>query len=111
MITALKNEETITMKLFGKDKVLEVFSTGDNKYDESGDFKPRGFDLSREEIDVLNWFIDNVKIEDYRQEIADYCNAQYEMWSDNKIKADDVEDELDIHSIAINVTETWKSKD
>ena len=111
MITALKNKETITMKLFGKDTVLKVFSTGDNKYDEFGDIKPRGFDLSREEIDVLNWFIDNVRIEDYRQEIAEYCNEQYDMWSDNKITADDVEDELDIHSIAINVTETWKSKD
>ena len=52
-----------------------------------------------------------MNIEDYKQEIADYCNEQYSMWSDNRITADDVENEVNIHSIAINVTETWKSKD
>ncbi len=36
MITSLKNKDFVTKKMFGKDKELKVFSTGDNKYDEAG---------------------------------------------------------------------------
>ena len=78
-ITNLNNGDYIAINLFGKEKNVEVFSTGDNQYDENGDPKADGFALSEEEIDCLNWFIENVKIEDYREAITEYCNEVYEI--------------------------------
>ena len=111
MITALKNEDTITIRLFGEEKEVCVFSTGDNQFDENGDDKEDDFDLSEEELEVLNWFLDNVKIEDYKKEIMEHCNERYSAYCDKEITIDDVEDEIDIDSIAINVTENWKAND
>lgn len=109
MITALKNDETVKMNMFGKEKELRVFSTGDNQFDEDGDYKEDDFDLSDEELEVLNWFIENIKIEDYEKEIIDFCEEEYSAWSDDEVKIENLEDEIDIEAIAINVTETWKS--
>jgi len=33
------------------------------------------------------------------------------LWSDTKITEQDIENEININAIAINVTDTWKSKD
>lgn len=113
MIKNLNNEDEITIMLFGKEKKVKVFSTGDNQYDEEGDYKPDYFDLSEEEIECLNWFIENVNINDYKKEITEYCNEQYEMTGeeDDKITEEDVEDEVDITSIAINISEITQSED
>lgn len=112
MIKNLKNEDAITIILFGKEKKVKVFSTGDNQYDEEGEYKPDYFDLSEEEIECLNWFIENVNINDYRKEITEYCNDQYEMTGEEEsITEDDLEDELDITSIAINISEITQSED
>ena len=35
------------------------------------------FELTSEELEMLNWFINNIKIEDYKKQIVDYCNGQY----------------------------------
>ena len=39
MFEHLNSGDTITITLFGKEEDIEVFSTGDNQYDEDGDFK------------------------------------------------------------------------
>ena len=116
MIEKLKNYDSVTVKLFGKETNLTVFSTGDNQFDESGNYKKGQFELNEQELEVLNWFINNIKIEDYKQEIVDYCNEVYSSWSyadgtsEGPIGIDDLEEELNITSIAINVTKTWQSK-
>ena len=110
-IIALKNDDEITLNMFGKPKKLRVFSTGDNQFDEDGDYKEGAFDLSQEELDVLNWFVENVKIEDYAEEIIDYCEDEYSACADEDVKVEDLEEELDIYAIAINVTKIWQSKD
>ncbi len=111
MINELKNKEQITIELFGKDTVVTVFSRGDNRKDENGKLKDYPFELSEKELEVLNWFVDEVKIEDYKQEIMDYCNNEYSMYSDERIGLDDVENEITITSIAINVKEKYTAYD
>lgn len=109
MITNLKNYDQVKVNYFGEKVDMDVFCTGDSKY-EGDHFENVEYDLNEKELEVLNWFLDNVKIEDYRQEIADYCNDVYSMWCDKEIGPEDVENEITISQIAINVTEHWKSK-
>ena len=110
VINKLNNNDIIKIKMFGKEKEIKVFSTGDNKYDESGNLKTNeNFQLTNEEIDMLNWFINNVKIEDYKKEIVDYCNEEYSSWqysdgtTEGPIGINDVENEINIFAIAINI--------
>ena len=110
-IAKLNDEETIKVRIFGKEKKLVVFSTGDNRVDENGEPKDSNFALSEKEIECLNWLINNVNLNNYKKEIAEYCNIEYEMWSDKRIKPKDVEKEISITAIAINVSEIWKSND
>lgn len=110
-IEKLNNEDLIIINLFGKEKEVAVFSTGDNRFDEGGHSKDKGFALSDEEIACLNWFVENVRIEDYKQAIAQYCNEQYEIFSDKEIKESDVEDEIEIFAIAINIGRITQSRD
>ena len=63
IINHLNSGDFITINLFGKDKEVKVFSTGDNQFDETGNYKDDGFALNNEEIACLNWFISNVNIE------------------------------------------------
>ncbi|MDE5892275.1 MAG: hypothetical protein K2H45_05050, partial [Acetatifactor sp.] len=91
MIEQLNNNEHIRINLFGKEKDVEVFS---NDYDSVA--------FSEEEIACLNWFIENVDIADYKKEIVAWCNEQYEIFSDEVIGEEDLEEELDIFAIAIN---------
>ena len=111
MIEKLNNEDYITIDLFGQKKNVMVFCTGDNRYDENGNYKDDGFALSDEEISCLNWFIQNIKIDDYKQAIVQYCNKLYEGIEGKQIEEADIENEIDIHSIAINVTEVTQSED
>ncbi len=110
-IKKLNNGEHITIHLFGKEKDIEIFSTGDNQFDDSGNDKPAGFALSEEEIACLNWFIEHVKIEDYRQEIAEYCNERYDEMGEEPIEEADVENEITIFAIAINISKVTQSTD
>lgn len=102
-IEKLNSEENIIIKLFGKEVEVGVFSTGDNCFDDEGDYKPDGFALSDEEIDYLNWFVQNIKIEDYTKQIAEYCNQCYDDIREDKIEEDNVKNEISIASIAINI--------
>lgn len=110
-INHLNNRDLITMNLFGKEKEVEVFSTGDNKFDEEGDYKEDGFALNEEEIACLNWFLSNVDIADYKKEITEYCNEQYSMIGGTQITENDLENEIDIYAIAINISEITQSLD
>lgn len=65
--------------MFGKEKEVKVFCIRDNQFYESGKYKNYDFELTSEELEMLNWFINNIKIEDYRK-IVDYCNGQYSSW-------------------------------
>ena len=77
MINSLYNNDTIEIRMFGKEKNVRVFSTGDNKFDDNGNYKQDDFQLNSKELEILNWFVENVKIDDYKAEIMDYCNKEY----------------------------------
>ena len=109
MFEHLNSGDTITITLFGKEEDIEVFSAGDNQYDEDGDFKEEGFALNEEELACLNWFIENIKIDDYKKEITAYCNECYEAIGDKQITEDDLEQEVGIFAIAINMSEITQS--
>ncbi len=109
MFERLNSGDTITITLFGKEEDIEVFSAGDNQYDEDGDFKEEGFALNEEELACLNWFIENIKIDDYKKEITAYCNERYEAIGDKQITEDDLEQEVGIYAIAINISEITQS--
>lgn len=111
MIQHLNNDDSITVKLFGEEESVQVFSTGDNQFDENGDYKPDGFAFSEEELACLNWFVENIEIADYQKEITAYCNAQYAVIGDTQITEEDLENEVTISSIAINICEITQSKD
>ena len=111
MIEKLNSGDYITIDLFGQKKEVMVFSTGDNQFDENGSYKEDGFALSDEEIHCLNWFLQTIKIEDYKQAIVEYCNELYEMVGEKQIEEAEVEKEIDICAIAINVTELIGDKD
>lgn len=107
----IKNNDEIEIVMFGKKKIVNVISTGDNQFDKDGNYKEDDFELNEMEVKCLNWFVSNIKIEDYKKEILDYCNYEYRAIGEKQITINDLEEEIDIHTIAINITETWKSKD
>ena len=109
-IEKLNSGDYIKINLFGKEQKVEIFSTGDNRFDENGDYKENGFALTYEEITLFNWFIENIKIEDYKQEIIQYCNEQYEAIGDKRIEEADIENEISIFAIAVNISEITQSK-
>ncbi|MDE6616182.1 MAG: hypothetical protein K2K35_06410 [Lachnospiraceae bacterium] len=111
LITGLMDNDEITINLFGKEESVMVFSTGDNRYDEEGDYKEDGFPLNNEELECLNWFIANIDICDYKKEITEYCNECYDMIGDKQITEADLEDEISIYAIAINIGGVVQSYD
>ncbi len=110
-IEKLNSGDIIKIDLFGKEEKVEVFSAGDNQFDENGNYKDEGFALNDEEIACLNWFIENVKIEDYRHAITEYCNEQYDAIGGDRIEESDLENEISIFAVAINISEITQSKD
>lgn len=110
-IEKLNSGDFIKIDLFGKEENVEVFSTGDNQFNENGDYKDDGFALTDEEITCLNWFIENVKIEDYREAITQYCNEQYDAIGGKQIAESDIENEITIFAVAINISEITQSND
>ncbi len=108
--SVIKNNDEIEIVMFGKKKIVNVISTGDNQFDEDGNYKKDDFELNEMEIKCLNWFISNIKIDDYKNEILNYCNDEYGAIGEKQITLENVEDEIDIYAIAINITEHWKAK-
>ena len=99
-IEKLNNNDMIKINMFGKEKEVKVFCIGDNQFDESGNYKNYDFELTSEELEMLNWFINNIKIEDYKKQIVDYRNGQYSSWQssdgtkEGPIGIEDVEKEI-----------------
>lgn len=110
-ILQLNSNDHITIPLFTGEEEVEVFSTGDNAFTEDGDYKEDGFALNEAELEVLNWFLEHININDYRKEITDYCNERYEMIGDVAITEEDLPNEVGIFAIAINVTSLFQSND
>ena len=101
----MKNNDKILVDLFGKEVELSILCTGDNQFDEEGDYKEdENFELLPEEVEYIQWFVKNVKIEDYRKEITEYCNEQYMGIGEDAITEDDLEKEVFIDTIAINIS-------
>lgn len=111
IIKELNNNDKVKINLFGEEKEVRVFATGDSKYDENGNYKDYNYKLNDKEIECLNWFINNINIEDYKDKILEYCNKEYSMWSDIKITEQDIKEEINIYAIAINIKEICKAKD
>lgn len=109
-INQLKNEEKITINMFGKEKEITVFCTGDNKFDSNGHYKKDVFDFNQQELDTLNWFLENINIEDYSAKIVKYCNDEYSNYCDKTITIKELPSEIRIHSIAINIEKKESSK-
>ena len=109
-ITKLKDSQKISLFIFGKERELDVFSSGDSSFDESGNYKTE-VEFNKEELELLNWLLNNIKLEDYAQEITNYCNYIYSLSSDIKINKEDISKEVTITSIAISVRENFKAYD
>ena len=71
-ITKLNSGDYITIPLFCGEEEVEVFCTGDNQFDDEGDYKEDDFPLIQAELDCLNWFLENININDYKKEITAY---------------------------------------
>ena len=109
-ITKLKDSQKISFTIFGQEKSLNVFSSGDSRFDEDGNYKDE-VEFNQQELNLLNWLLNNIKLEDYIQEITDYCNDRYQEISDIKINKENISKEVSITSIAISVRENFKSYD
>lgn len=110
-IESLNSEDCITVNIFGKEQEVRVISTGDNQFDEEGDYKDEGFALNEAEINCLNDFLKNINIDDYREEILAYCNEQYQAIGWEFITDADLENKIEITDIAVNLCEITQSKD
>ncbi len=102
-VESLNNEDKIYADIFGKVTEVEVISTGDNQYDENGNHKPDGFALSDNEIAALNDFLKNVKLEDFVEQITEYCNERCEENGEEPIKDYMTQHVITINQIAVNV--------
>lgn len=109
-MSSIKNGARITIHLFGQEQEVEVLCTGDNQFDEMGNYKEGEFPLTEEEAACLSWFVQNVRIEEYRAAIAAYCNEQYEAIGEEGITESDIENEISIDTIAVNISTITQSK-
>lgn len=108
--SSLNNKDFIEIDIFGKQRKIKVFCTGDNKYDENGCLKKEQFALNQKELEVLNWLVNNVNLEDFKNQIIEYCNSVYEDYGGESITEKDLENEIYINKIAVNVSSTTQSK-
>lgn len=102
-VKSLNNEDKIIVDIFGEEREVEVICTGDNQFDENGQYKPDEFALSEKEIAVLNDFLKNVKIENFRSEITEYFNERYEEDGEECISEEMLPRLIRINTIAVNV--------
>lgn len=106
MIKNLNNNDKITINLFGRQTPVTVFSV-DLLYE---DEEENGA-LSEEEINCLNRFIENININDYKEEILTWYNQENDKIGQKHITKNDLENDVDIFSIAISVTADAASSD
>lgn len=101
MLTKLHDTDSININVFGIKKSVKVICQGDNKFNDQGEYKDPGFELTHAELDCLNWLLENIRIEDYIDELVQYCNYTYEQYCDKQISAKEIKNEVDITHIAI----------
>ncbi len=82
------------LNLFGEITEVNICTSGEEEMDE---------ELTKEETELLMWLTTELDTETIKQKVLDYCNNCYDMWSDKKIEAEDLFDEISINSIYINV--------
>ena len=111
MLEAWNSGDHLTIRVFGKETEVSVFSLGDSRFDENGDYREEGFPLNREELDCLNWFLEHTDISDCRKEIAAYCNELYAGTGRSPVAESDLERESQIIGIAVNISEITQSGD
>ena len=68
-------------------------------------------ELSRKEVKLLLWLINELNMDDVCDEVLSYCNDSYGEYSDNKITKQDLLDELDLGTIYLNTQFSKKHKD
>ena len=111
MVQSFCSGDFLTAEVFGKETKLQVFSIGENCFDENGDYKEDGFAFTQEEVDCLNWLLENVRVEDYREEITVYCNERYENIGGERITAEELEKEVEITTIIVKIGGITQSGD
>lgn len=47
-INNIKNNDKFTITMFGEPKTVRVFSSGDNQFDENGDYKQDDFEFNEQ---------------------------------------------------------------
>lgn len=103
-IERLCSEETILIETFGKLRKVDVVTCGDSRFDNNGNYEKDEINFNDKELKLLNWLLNNVSLEDYCKEIAEYINEKYEDIGGNLIKEEDVCKEIAIKAIIIKVT-------
>lgn len=88
------------MNLFGRQTEVTVFSV-DLLYEE----ETENAALSEKETDCLNRFIKHININDYKDKILAWYNQENDKTGYPHISETDLENYVDIFSIAINVTD------
>lgn len=108
----MRNNDKVVVDLFGEQVELSILCTGDNQFDEEGDYREEeNFELLPEEVECIQWLIQNVNLNDYRKEITAYCNEQYEMIGEDPITEAELEAEVTLDTIAINICEVFEAND
>ncbi len=87
-------DDSTYLTLFGEITEVNIC----NSRDEENDNK-----LTKKETELLMWLTTQLDTETIKQDVIDYCNINYEMWSDKRIEAEDVIDEVSINSIYLDV--------
>lgn len=100
MVNNLNNNDNIPMNLFGRQTEVTVFSV-DLLYEE----ETENAALSEKETDCLNRFIKHININDYKDKILAWYNQENDKTGYPHISETDLENYVDIFSIAINVTD------
>ncbi len=100
MVNNLNNNDNIPMNLFGRQTEVTVFSV-DLLYEE----ETENAALSEKETDCLNRFIKHININDYKDKILAWYNRENDKTGYPHISETDLENYVDIFSIAINVTD------
>lgn len=101
-IKSLENEDKVEVAVFGKTMKIPAVSVGDNSFDDNGNEK-RSFSFNAKELELLNWILQNVKLEDYSSQILQYVNGIYFENDEKEISEKDLKNEIEITAIVVNI--------
>jgi len=107
--TNLAFGDKIKLNIFTKERELELINLGDSNFDDNGNYTDKKVELNKKELEVLNYILTNIDLNNYKQEITDYCNECYAKYGNTKICIEDIENEVKIKTIFIRITNSNKS--